>query len=135
VFFVGYGDTDTFQHMGRYDAFLETAHSFDGYMAELWAQLQSTPGYKDATTLVIATDHGRGGGLKGWHDHGAEFPGSDAIWIAVIGPDTPPLGERRNIPEVTQAQIAATLAALVGEDFGSFNPHAASPLPDVVPPH
>lgn len=135
VFFVGYGDTDTFQHMGRYDAFLETAHSFDGYMAELWAQIQSTPGYKDATTLVIATDHGRGGGLKEWHDHGAEFAGSDAIWIAVLGPDTPPLGERRNVPEVTQAQIAATLAALVGENFNAFNPDAAPPLKDVVAAH
>jgi len=32
--------------------------------------------------------------------------GSDNIWIAVIGPDTPPMGERTNIAPVVQAQIA-----------------------------
>ena len=47
VLFIGYGDTDTWQHMGRYDAFLETAHSFDAYLADLWRQLQSTAHYKD----------------------------------------------------------------------------------------
>jgi hypothetical protein len=28
--------------MGRYDNFLETAHSFDGFMADLWRQIQSS---------------------------------------------------------------------------------------------
>jgi hypothetical protein len=132
VMFIGYGDTDTWQHMGRYDSFLETAHSFDAYVAELWKQLQSTPGYKDQTTLIISTDHGRGGGLKEWRDHGVEQKGSDAIWIAVIGPDTPPLGERQTSATVSQSQIASTIAALVGEDFQSSNPKAAPPLRDVL---
>src|SRR6185295_16057004 len=47
VLFVGYGDTDTWQHLGRYDAFLQTAHSFDAFLADLWQQVQSTSGYKD----------------------------------------------------------------------------------------
>jgi hypothetical protein len=132
VLFVGYGDTDNFQHMGRYDSLLDTAHSFDGYVAELWKQLQSTPGYRDQTTLIISTDHGRGSGATEWRDHGADRKGSDAVWIGVIGPDTPPLGERRNVPVVTQSQIAATIAALVGEDFQTFNPMAAPPLRDVL---
>ena len=134
VLFVGYGDTDTWQHMGRYDNFLETAHSFDAYMADLWRQLQSTQGYKDQTTLIISTDHGRGSGRTEWRDHGASNKGSDAIWVAVIGPDTRSLGERRDIPAVTQAQIAATIAALVGQDFQSFDPKAAPPIRDVLAP-
>jgi Type I phosphodiesterase / nucleotide pyrophosphatase len=134
VLFVGYGDTDIFQHTGRYDALLDTAHSFDGYMAKLWKQLQSTPGYQDQTTLIIATDHGRGSGPREWQDHGADKKGSDGIWIAVIGPDTAPLGERRNVPAVTQSQIAATIAALLGEDFKAFNPGAAPPLSEVLRP-
>ena len=128
VMFIGYGDTDTWQHMGRYDAFLQTAHSFDAYMADLWRQIQSTPGYKDQTTLIISTDHGRGSGPVEWKDHGVEQKGSENIWIAVIGPDTPPLGERRNAPAVTQSQIAATIAALVGEDYRAFNRAAAPSL-------
>ena len=132
VLFIGYGDTDTWQHMGRYDAFLETAHSFDEYLADLWRQVQSTAHYKDKTTLIVSTDHGRGSGPIQWRDHGVDQKGSDGIWIAVIGPDTPPLGERHDSPDVSQAQIAATLAALVGEDFQSFNPKAAPPLRDVL---
>ena len=132
VLFVGYGDTDTWQHMGRYDAFLETAHSFDEYLADLWRQVQSTARYKDQTTLIVSTDHGRGSGPTQWRDHGVDQKGSDAIWIAVIGPDTQPLGERQTSEAVTQSQIASTIAALVGEDFQASNPKAAPPLRDVL---
>ena len=128
VMFIGYGDTDTWQHMGRYDNFLETAHSFDGYMAELWRQIQSSADYKDRTTLIISTDHGRGSGPVEWKDHGTGQKGSENIWIAVIGPDTAPLGERHAVPAVTQSQIAATVAALVGEDYRAFNRTAAPSL-------
>ena len=132
VLFVGYGDTDIFQHMGRYDAFLATAHSFDAYLAELWRQLQSLPEYKDKTTLMISTDHGRGSGPRDWRDHGTGQPGSDAIWLAVIGPDTKPLGERHDVPDITQSQVAATLAAFVGQNLISFRPQAAPPLHEVL---
>jgi len=128
VMFIGYGDTDNWQHMGRYDNLLETAHSFDGFVADLWRQIQSSPDYKDRTTLIISTDHGRGSGPVEWRDHGTGQKGSDSIWIAVIGPDTPPLGERVAVPAVTQSQIAATVAELVGEDYRSFNPAAAPSL-------
>ncbi len=128
VLFVGYGDTDTWQHVGRYDALLEAAHSFDAFVADLWKQVQSIPEYKSRTTLIISTDHGRGSGPVEWKDHGVEEKGSENIWIAVIGPDTPPLGERRNVPAVTQSQIAATIAALIGQDFRAFKPAAAASL-------
>ncbi|HVO48195.1 MAG TPA: alkaline phosphatase family protein [Steroidobacteraceae bacterium] len=128
VLFVGYGDTDLWQHMGRYDAFLDTAHAFDQFLGDLWNQLQSLPAYRGATSFIITADHGRGSGPSDWKDHGADHPGSDQVWIGVIGPDTPALGERRNVPEVRQAQIAATLAALLGEDFNAFRPEAAKPL-------
>jgi hypothetical protein len=132
VLFIGYGDTDTWQHMGRYGAFLETAHSFDAYLADLWRQLQSSERYKDRTTLIVSTDHGRGSGPTQWRDHGVDQSGSDAIWIAVMGPDTKPLGERQTSAAVTQSQIASTIAVLLGEDFQSFNPKAAPPLHEVL---
>ena len=128
VMFIGYGDTDTWQHMGRYDNFLETAHSFDGFMAELWRQIQSSEDYRDRTTLIISTDHGRGSGPEEWKDHGTGQKGSNNIWIAVIGPDTAPLGERHAVAPVTQSQIAATIAELVGEDYRAFNRAAAPSL-------
>ena len=128
VLFVGYGDTDSWQHMGRYDAFLDTAHAFDAFVADLWKQIQSTPAYRDKTTLIISTDHGRGSGLVEWKEHGAEEKGSGNIWIAVLGPDVKPLGERTHAPTVTQSQIAATIAALLGKDFRAYQPKAAPSL-------
>jgi hypothetical protein len=38
------------------------------------------------------------------------------------------LGERRDAPPLTQSQIAATIAALVGRDFRAFKPAAAPSL-------
>ena len=135
VMFIGYGDTDSWAHTGRYDLVLETAHSFDSYVAALWQRMQSMPEYKDQTTFIITADHGRGHGLVDWKDHGVDQKGSENIWIAVIGPDTPPLGERHNVASVTQSQIAATIAALLGEDYGAAVPKAAKPLLDVLTTH
>lgn len=56
------------------------------------------------------------------------MPGAENIWVAVMGPDVPALGERTAV-EVTQSQIAATIAALVGEDFQTASPKAAPRLP------
>jgi Type I phosphodiesterase / nucleotide pyrophosphatase len=132
VLFVGYGETDNWAHAGRYDLVLHSAHMFDRFVEQLWNTLQRLPEYKDSTTFIITTDHGRGSGLVEWKEHGVEQKGSENIWIAVLGPDTPALGERANTPEVHQAQIAATIAALLGKDYRKAVPQAAEPLTEVV---
>jgi hypothetical protein len=132
VLFVGYGETDNWAHAGRYDLVLHSAHLFDHFVEELWNTLQRIPQYRDQTTFIITTDHGRGGGLVQWKEHGVEEPGSENIWIAVMGPDTTALGERRHVPEVHQAQIAATVAALLGKDYRQGVPQAAAALKDVI---
>jgi hypothetical protein len=132
VLFVGFGDTDNWAHSGRYDLVLETAHNVDAAVATLWNRMQSLPEYRDKTTFIITADHGRGHGLTEWKDHGVEQKGSENIWIAIMGPDTPPRGERHNTTAVTQSQIAATIAALLGEDYQQAEPRAAKPLLDVL---
>jgi hypothetical protein len=132
VLFVGYGETDNWAHSGRYDLVLHSAHLFDHFVAELWEHLQALPAYRDRTTFIITTDHGRGSGPTEWKEHGKEQKGSENIWIAVLGPDTPPLGERSHTAEVHQAQIAATVAALLGKDFRRAVPEAAPPLGEVL---
>jgi DNA mismatch repair protein MutH len=67
-----------------------------------------------------------------WKDHGVREKGSENVWIAVIGPDTPPLGERTNVAPVTQAQIAATIAALMGKDYRKDVPRAAPAIAAVL---
>jgi hypothetical protein len=80
---------------------------------------------------VLTTDHGRGATALDWIDHSKRTLGAERIWMAVLGPDTPPLGVRSDV-SVTQSQLAATVAALLGEDFCSSSEKIAKPLPGVV---
>jgi phosphopentomutase/2,3-bisphosphoglycerate-independent phosphoglycerate mutase family metalloenzyme len=128
VLYIGLGETDEWGHGRRYDLYLDAANKADRFLAETWAWSQKDAQYKDRTALLVTTDHGRGGTRADWTDHGRNVPGAEYIWIAVMGPDVPPLGERESVA-VTQSQIAATVAALVGEDFISASPKAAKPLP------
>jgi alkaline phosphatase D len=134
VFYVGFGDTDEYAHAGRYDQYLRAAHDADAALKSLWEELQAHPQYRGTTTLIVTTDHGRGDPPQGWRSHGEKVEGSEAIWLAVLGPDTPALGERSETGTVTQAQVAATLAALLGEDYNAEAPRAAPPIADVVQP-
>ena len=132
ILFVGYGETDNWAHQGRYDLVLDSAHRMDHFVKQLWDTMQAMPEYRGTTTFIITTDHGRGSGLTEWKEHGVEEKGSENIWIAVLGPDTAPLGERTHTAAVTQAQIAATLAALVGKDYHHDVQKAALPITDVL---
>jgi hypothetical protein len=132
IVFVGYGETDNWAHQGRYDLVLDSAQRVDGFIAALWNTMQSMPQYKGTTTFIITADHGRGSGPEEWKEHGVREKGSENIWIAFIGPDTAPLGERSNLAPVTQAQIAATVAAFVGKDYRRAVPAAAPAIRDVL---
>ena len=61
------------------------------------------------------------------------MPDSKYIWMAFLVPDTPALGERSNVAAVTQSQIAATLAALLGEDYHAEVAKAGQQIADVLP--
>jgi hypothetical protein len=130
--FICYGETDNWAHSGRYDLVLESAHEFDHFVADLWNTMQQMSEYRGQTTFLITTDHGRGRGPVEWKEHGKDQKGSENIWLAVMGPDTPPLGERSHTPAITQSQIAATVAAFLGQDYVSATPHAAAPISHVL---
>jgi len=132
VLFVGYGETDNWAHQGRYDLVLDSAHRFDHFVQQLWQTMQSMPAYRGHTTFIITTDHGRGSGPTEWKEHGIEEKGSENIWIGVLGPDTKPLGERHDTQRVVQAQIAATVAALLGENYPRAQTKAAPPIAAVL---
>src|SRR5580692_926732 len=131
--FVGYGGTDDWAHEGKYDLVLQAAHEDDQRIAELWRTMQAKPKYHDQVTFIITCDHGRGSGLKLWRDHDKNIDGAENIWIAVLGPDTPATGEMTNVSRTTQSQIAATIAALLGQDYRATIQQAAPPLPVLHP--
>jgi len=66
--------------------------------------------------------------VKDWSDHGTDVPAAERTWFAALGPGVPPLGVRKNIT-VTTSQLAATIAAAVGQDFHAAMPKSAAPLP------
>jgi hypothetical protein len=132
--FIGYGETDEWQHAGRYDRLLRSARAVDDRLRELWSFLQSRPEYRGTTTLIVTTDHGRGATARTWTDHGQFVDRAEEMWMAIIGPDTPALGERRNASDITQSQVAATIAALLGYDYRTVEPRAGAPIGDVIRP-
>lgn len=117
VLYLGLGETDEFAHQARYDLYLQQANQFDRMLADLWHWVQTTPGYKDNTTFIITTDHGRGSKPGKWAKHGYFTGGSSQTWLAIIGPGVQPLGEIKEHQQIYQKQLAQTIAALMGEKF------------------
>ena len=122
VVFLGLGETDECAHGGRYDLYLQHVADADRMIAELWYAVQTDPYYKDSTTFLITTDHGRGYKPNKWTTHGFWAKGSGDIWVAMLGPDIAPEGEMRGRGQVYQRQLAATMAALLGDPAGKGHP-------------
>jgi len=131
ILYLAFGETDDWAHEGRYELVLDAARRTDDFIERLWDLLQSMPEYKGKTSLVMTTDHGRGDNRVEWKNHGKDTAGSEQIWIAVMGPDTPAAGCRSDL-SVTQSQVAATLAQLVGEDYHAAVPRTGESLPGAV---
>lgn len=129
VLYLSLGEVDDWAHEGRYDLYLDSAQRSDHSIGELWETIQSIPQYKDNTTLILTTDHGRGEGRTEWKSHSSNIPGCEAIWAAVIGPQIS--HHQPTDSTVTQSQIASTVAACLGLDFQSNFPNAATSLPAV----
>jgi len=89
------------------------------------------PQYRGKTALIITTDHGRGDG-KEWTSHGEKVANAEYTWIMAMGPDTPALGERIRTGNVNNGQVAASIAALVGQDYATAQPKAQKALPDLL---
>jgi hypothetical protein len=143
VVFISYDETDDFAHEEHYDRYINAAHRTDQMLADLWTTLQNDLFYKDRTTLIITTDHGRGSG-PGWPHHLSPeavarleienlpdgIVGSDQIWLAAIGPGIPSVGLIKG--QWTQAQIAATVLAALQLDPQELMPDADEPMHELL---
>jgi hypothetical protein len=132
VLLLALGEPDEWAHARRYDRYLYSIQRCDRFVRQLWEKLQALPEYHGTTTLILSPDHGRGATGEDWTGHGKKTLRSDETWLAALGPDTPALGEQHDTPSVHQAQIAATIAGLLGEDFRAAFPEAAQPVPELL---
>ncbi|SHH37790.1 Type I phosphodiesterase / nucleotide pyrophosphatase [Chryseolinea serpens] len=135
VLYISFDATDAFAHGGHYDQYLQAAHRIDRMIAALWTWTRSQEDYREKTSLLITTDHGRGRSSRSsWVRHGTFTPGSGQTWFALMGPDTPPLGEIRTETRHYQKQLAQTMANILGVDFSPAHRVAPAVAGTVVYP-
>jgi hypothetical protein len=123
---ISFDETDDWAHGRRYDRVLDMIATFDGFLDRLWTTIQSMPEYRDSTTLIVTSDHGRGSTLADWSDHGRKVAGADKIWIAIMGPDTPATGEVSTHAE--QRDIAPTIIKLMGLNPAEYKGATGAPI-------
>jgi len=123
-----FNDTDEWAHAGNYPRVLEQVHRIDGWLRELWTWLQAQDDYRGRTALVLVTDHGRGRTRRDWSSHGKDVEGAQDVWAAFAVPGWQARGEQSGHPPLSQSQIAATLADILGVDFRASSPNAGAPM-------
>jgi hypothetical protein len=134
--FIGLDETDSYAHGGMYDQYLHAAHRSDEIIKRLWNYLQADPVYKNNTTLIITTDHGRGRGYKrdkmNWRSHGRLAFGSGEVWVAALGPGVEAQGEAKHGGKYTLGQVASTVAAMLGIEYSNER-DVAKPIDCLLP--
>ncbi|PIE99945.1 MAG: phosphoglyceromutase [Maribacter sp.] len=110
LLYISYGETDDFAHEGNYGSYLNSAHTTDGFIKELWELTQQDPFYKDQTLFVVTTDHGRGTvPLETWKSHGSKIDGAGSVWMVLFGKGVSGKGEIANKEQLYSNQIAPTI--------------------------
>jgi bisphosphoglycerate-independent phosphoglycerate mutase (AlkP superfamily) len=123
VVYIAFDETDDYAHGGRYDQYIQSAHLTDQWIGDLWETIQAMPQYRNKTTLIVTTDHGRGNAVKKeWTSHGAKISGADQIWMAFLGKGVASIGEIKKGEQIYQAQIAQTVALLLGHRYVAPHP-------------
>jgi hypothetical protein len=117
VLYIAYGETDDWAHDGKYDQYVWAAKQTDAYLKEIWETLQADPKYRNKTSLLITVDHGRGTNKESWKNHGESIPDAGQVWMMAIGPDTPPLGERKEAGQWYSAMLPRTIFQLLGLEY------------------
>lgn len=113
IIYIAYGETDDFAHGGNYQAYLNSAHSADAFIRELWAYTQQNPYYRDQTTFIITTDHGRGTKpLDTWRSHGTDIKGSNQVWLITFGAKSDRLGEVKKEEQLYTPKVVEMIKAI-----------------------
>ncbi|MFV7234784.1 sulfatase-like hydrolase/transferase [Flavobacterium sp. ZB4R12] len=132
VLYIAYGETDEWAHGGQYRSYLDAAHQVDAWIKQIWDFVQNDPQYKNKTTLVFTTDHGRGDKIKAeWTSHGSSIQDASEIWFAAMGPGITGKGELKTEGQLYQQQFAQTIAKLLGYTFKANHP-IAKEIPEVL---
>ena len=128
VLHIAFDETDDWAHDRHYNRVLDAIQYLDRCLAKLWDTIQDMPDYRGKTTFIVTADHGRGGTIEDWHSHGKDVAGADQIWMALVGPDTPAVGEVTNAPGIFQRDVAPTMIDLMGLDYREYEGVLGQPI-------
>ncbi|MBS1510820.1 MAG: phosphoglyceromutase [Bacteroidetes bacterium] len=134
VVYIGFGETDEYAHSGRYDDYLQSAHLFDEYLAQLWYLVNRDPFYKNNTRFIITTDHGRGQKSSTWFRHDLFTKGSNNTWLMTLGVPFDNKGEVKTKGHIHNKELAQTIAGLAGFTFYSNHPVSPTTITTAVHP-
>ncbi|MEH6405817.1 MAG: phosphoglyceromutase, partial [Leeuwenhoekiella sp.] len=114
VIYIANDETDDFAHQGEYDAYLDSAHSADAFLKELWEYTQNDSYYKGKTTFIITCDHGRGTDpLDTWRSHGGDVKGADQTWLLIYGAQAKKDGEIKIEEQLLTSEIAGMIKKML----------------------
>jgi hypothetical protein len=106
---VGLGDTDEWAHRGNYVGYLRALHEADAFVGEIIDALQEK-GARDATTILVTTDHGRG---RDFREHGPSRPESGRVFLFAAGPRVAEPGTRCASRDIELPDVGATIRRLL----------------------
>lgn len=108
---VNFQDPDSTGHTAEWESYTAAIAGADQLVYEIWTDLiQGDPHYRDKTTMIVTSDHGRH--LPEFGDfinHGGICSGDRHIPFLALGPDTP------DEHEVTERRYQIDIATTVGE--------------------
>ncbi|MGB6724536.1 MAG: hypothetical protein WBE74_01450, partial [Terracidiphilus sp.] len=105
-------------HSGAYSLYLEGIRRTDRLCAEIWAEIQNNPEYKDKTSLFIMPDFGRDGdndpGGNGFQHHRTGSASARTTWMMTLGPAV----RQKTIVErpIESIDLAAAVSGVLGFD-------------------
>ena len=110
---VNFRDVDEYGHTGNWDLYTEAILHADHLVYRMWTELiQADDDYRDKTTMIVTSDHGRNDDEIGFQDHGGMSHSNRHVLFLALGPDTPgglSTSERRYLID-----IAPTVGELLG---------------------
>lgn len=134
---VNFADVDYNGHLGRWSRYSNALLDVDTLIYYLWMEIQTSPGYKDHTTLIVTNDHGRflDGVSTGFRDHGGTDEGCRHIMFLALGPNIN-TGLQVETPR-EQIDIGPTMAAMMNISMTQSAGHNMTELlrPDIKSPN
>lgn len=112
--YVQFNDVELKASQG-WSMYLSAIAKADALVGQLWDAIQADPLYRDQTTLIVTTDHGRHDDEHGgFRNSGCTCEGCKRLFLLALGPDTPAGVEVTTFRQLID--ICPTVGELLGLD-------------------